>query len=76
MLPSAGLSIVDAGVFWPKSDDPLFPLAGTFPFPSSDHRLVYVDVEVDVKVAPIPVPGAAPLLVTALGGLALARRRA
>jgi 3-phytase len=24
--------------------DPLFPLVGLFPFPSSDHRLVWVDV--------------------------------
>ena len=38
------LRIVDAGVFWPTTDDPLFPLVGTFPFPSSDHRLVWVDV--------------------------------
>ena len=44
VLPSKNLRITDAGVFWPRSDDPLFPLAGTFPFPSSDHRLVWVDV--------------------------------
>ena len=44
VLPSKNLQIANAGVFWPASDDPLFPLAGTFPFPSSDHRLVWVDV--------------------------------
>ncbi len=44
VLPSKQLRITDAGVFWPLSTDPLFPLAGTFPFPSSDHRLVWVDV--------------------------------
>ncbi len=44
VLPSKNLRIDDAGVFWPTSDDPLFGLAGTFPFPSSDHRLVWVDV--------------------------------
>jgi hypothetical protein len=44
VLPRKNLRIVDAGVFWPLSDDPLFPLVGTFPFPSSDHRLVWVDV--------------------------------
>ena len=44
VLPSKQLRISDAGVFWPLSDDPLFPLVGTFPFPSSDHRLVWVDV--------------------------------
>ena len=27
-------------------DNPLFPLVGTFPFPSFDHRLVWVDVRV------------------------------
>ncbi len=46
VLPSKQLRIVDAGVFWPTSDDPLFGLVGTFPFPSSDHRLVWIDVTV------------------------------
>ena len=44
VLPRKNLRIVDAAVFWPLSTDPLFPLVGTFPFPSSDHRLVWVDV--------------------------------
>jgi 3-phytase len=38
------MTIVDSGVFWPRSDQPFFSLVGTFPFPSSDHRLVWVDV--------------------------------
>ncbi len=46
VLPSKGLRIFDSGVFWPTTDDPLFSLVGTFPFPSSDHRLVWVDVGV------------------------------
>jgi hypothetical protein len=46
VLPRKELQIRNAGVFWPKSDDPLFALVGTFPFPSSDHRLVWVDVQV------------------------------
>lgn len=46
VLPSKNLRIADAGVFWPTTDDPLFGLVGTFPFPSSDHRLVWVDVNV------------------------------
>ncbi len=37
----------DAAVFWPRNTDPLFPLVGVFPFPSSDHKLVWVDVPVD-----------------------------
>jgi hypothetical protein len=44
VLPSSKLLIEDAGVFWPLAADPLFRLVGTFPFPSSDHRLVWVDV--------------------------------
>jgi hypothetical protein len=46
VLPRKGLRITDAAVFWPASDDPLFPLVGTFPFPSSDHRLVWIDVRI------------------------------
>ena len=46
VLPRKNLQIRDAGVFWPLNTDPLFPLVGTFPFPSSDHRLVWVDVSV------------------------------
>ncbi len=46
VLPSKNLRIADSGVFWPTMDDPLFRLVGTFPFPSSDHRLVWLDVRV------------------------------
>lgn len=46
VLPRKELAIQEAGVFWPLSSDPLFSLVGTFPFPSSDHRLVWVDVRV------------------------------
>ncbi len=51
VLPSRNLRITDAGVFWPESADPLFPLVGVyndpvpFGFPSSDHRLVWVDIK-------------------------------
>jgi hypothetical protein len=54
VLPDSGQRIKDAFVFWPRSDNPLFPLVGTFNasffpdgngFPSSDHRLVAVDVK-------------------------------
>jgi 3-phytase len=44
VLPLQNLTIVDAAVFWPESSAPLFPLVGTFAFPSSDHRLVWIDV--------------------------------
>jgi len=46
VLPRKNMRILDAGVFWPQSTDPLFPLVGTFPFPSSDHRLVWIDVRI------------------------------
>lgn len=46
VLPSRNLRIIDAAVFWPRTDDPLFGLVGVFPFPSSDHRLVWIDVAV------------------------------
>jgi predicted extracellular nuclease len=46
VLPRNNMKIYDAGVFWPESSDPLFSLVGTFPFPSSDHRLVWIDVRV------------------------------
>ncbi|ERN42249.1 3-phytase (myo-inositol-hexaphosphate 3-phosphohydrolase) [Rubidibacter lacunae KORDI 51-2] len=49
-LPSRNLEIKAAGVFWPTDEEPQFSLVGDFPFPSSDHRLVYVDVD------PLDVP--------------------
>ena len=45
VLPSSDLRQVAAGVFWPATDDPHFGLVGVEPFPSSDHRLVWVDLE-------------------------------
>jgi hypothetical protein len=44
VLPRKNLRIQDSAVFWPLMGDPLFRLTGVFPFPSSDHRLVWVDV--------------------------------
>jgi hypothetical protein len=45
VLPSRNLRIADAAVFWPEPGHPLEYLTGTgFPVPSSDHRLVWVDV--------------------------------
>ncbi|HSK54840.1 MAG TPA: endonuclease/exonuclease/phosphatase family protein [Jiangellales bacterium] len=46
VLPSRSLRILDAAVFWPTLADPLSRLTGVFPFPSSDHRLVWIDVRV------------------------------
>ena len=44
VLPSDGFDLLGAAVFWPTTDDPLSALTGEFPFPSSDHRLVWVDL--------------------------------
>ena len=38
-LPSADLSIVNSGVFWPTSQDPASQLVS-----ASDHRLVWIDI--------------------------------
>jgi hypothetical protein len=46
VLPSRPLRLLDGAVFWPPADDPLFRLVGDFPFPSSDHRLVWIDIAV------------------------------
>jgi hypothetical protein len=46
VLPRNNLQIADGAVFWPLSTDPLFRLVGVFPFPSSDHKLVWIDVRV------------------------------
>lgn len=46
VLPSRDLRVRDAGVFWPVAADPLSRLTGSFPFPSSDHRVVWVDLQV------------------------------
>jgi hypothetical protein len=44
VLPAEGVDIVDAGVFWPPSGDPLANLIAGDPPTSSDHRLVWVDL--------------------------------
>lgn len=45
VLPARRLRTVGGGVFWPPAADPLSRLTGVFPFPSSDHRLVWLDVK-------------------------------
>jgi endonuclease/exonuclease/phosphatase family protein len=44
VLPSRSLRVTGGGVFWPVQADPLFRLTGVFPFPTSDHRLVWKDI--------------------------------
>jgi endonuclease/exonuclease/phosphatase family protein len=45
VLPRKNIELLDGAVFWPRTTDPFFSLVGVFPFPSSDHRLVWVDVD-------------------------------
>lgn len=46
VLPSHRFRVLASGVFWPTQADPLSRLTGAHPFPSSDHRLVWVDMQV------------------------------
>lgn len=43
-LLSKRFTVSGAGVFWPVKADPLSRLTGEYPFPTSDHRLVWADV--------------------------------
>ncbi len=45
VLPSRSLKILGAGVFWPAPGEPGFDLIGSGGQASSDHRLVWVDLE-------------------------------
>ncbi|GAB1542630.1 hypothetical protein NUACC21_53040 [Scytonema sp. NUACC21] len=64
VLPSADLQINNSGIFWPLNTDPLFPLVGTFNpslpggYPSSDHKLIWVDLQVPPIEAGRTVPDA------------------
>jgi hypothetical protein len=54
VLPRRGLRVTGNGVFWPVRSDPLSRLTGVFDpvwapvngFPTSDHRLVWLDLKV------------------------------
>ncbi len=45
VLPSRSLTVKGAGVFWPAPDEAGFDLIGSDGRRSSDHRLVWVDLE-------------------------------
>jgi hypothetical protein len=60
VLPRESIEILDSAVFWPLNTDPLFRLVGVFDpaliaiggFPTSDHRLVWVDVRLPATGPP------------------------
>jgi len=58
LLPSKGLRVCGGGVYWPTRADPQAHLVwGDDPPPSSDHRLVWLDLSVDGGQCP---PGSGP----------------
>ena len=44
-LPSKNLQVTSSAVYWPQEGAPGSELTGSYPFPTSDHRLVRIDVE-------------------------------
>ena len=57
LLPSVNLTVCDHGVFWPASDGEHAPLVWGTPPPSSDHRLVWMDITAGAARCP---PGSDP----------------
>jgi 3-phytase len=47
VLPSQTLNARCGGVFWPAEGEAFFDLVGVYPDLSSDHRLVWLDVQVE-----------------------------
>ena len=45
VLPSRPLQVVTSAVYWPEQGQPGSELTGEYPFPTSDHRLVRVDLQ-------------------------------
>ncbi|MGP5125504.1 endonuclease/exonuclease/phosphatase family protein [Brachybacterium tyrofermentans] len=46
VLPAKTLQVVSSSVYWPAAGQSGSELTGTHPFPTSDHRLVRVDLQV------------------------------
>ncbi len=56
VLPSKQIRVIDSGVFWPRAGSPLARLTGSFDFaqwqqdgigfPTSDHRMVWIDTRI------------------------------
>ena len=46
VLPARELQIASSAVYWPRQGEPGSELTGSHPFPTSDHRLVRVDLQV------------------------------
>ena len=46
VLPSKNLRVLDAGVWSPAPGEPGAELTGEYPFPTSDHRPVHIDIAI------------------------------
>ncbi len=65
VLPSKDLKVLSGGVFWPTEGDPLARLVAMKPtVASSDHRLVYLDLELPQASAQLPATQAKDLIGT------------
>ena len=49
VLPCKSLKVKDSGVFWPTQKEDMYSLVQGPPFLSSDHRFVYVDIEIPIQ---------------------------
>lgn len=54
VLPNAAAEVSDSGIFWPTADDELSRLTGEYPFPTSDHRLVWIKATFPAPAEPAP----------------------
>jgi endonuclease/exonuclease/phosphatase family metal-dependent hydrolase len=57
LLPEKSLTVCGAGVFWPRMQEPASDLVWGSPPPSSDHRLVWLDISPGAAQCP---PGSDP----------------
>ena len=60
VLPNNEATVLDSAVFWPTRDDALYRLTGEYPFPTSDHRLVWAQVQFPAAAVATETPTAEP----------------
>ena len=56
VLPNREATVHGSGIFWPTRNDALVRLTGEYPFPTSDHRLVWVEVAFPAPASETPAP--------------------
>lgn len=60
VLANSTATALDAAVFWPTRDSELVRLTGEYPFPTSDHRLVWAKFAFPAAAEDTPAPGETP----------------